>query len=592
MEFDASHKWVEVMQCKIPQKCYDSDGSTGCYECETDTTACGTIMVNDYEHEIVQKCVDKKYNQLTDCDVNSCIHHTYNEAAHCGECKNGDQKCENEPDEVNHTQIGYKYTCNNGQWNKVVCDSNNSCNADNTDCGVCRNDIENTCIEDDNGVGYIYFCKNGQYQLINSNNKCADNVSCKINDDLIKCNEECDCGDVKCNKGQYCKNGQECIDERVVDEYKKYWSCGQCKNDLNGEPQNEPLRLFYCNTDEGQYDCHGRALSHIDYTLISSCISVGNKSFIKCIQDSFEVACGVASCESVVSDNCNNSVDDCYKLQINEKNYAECGFSTNTDPKLNFNFYATYANCKKGECETHTKCNSCTEMCDYSLGECLNGNEYDYVAIEYDENKFYIRCLSDKCQCGSDTCIKGQYCKDGTKCAEATDAEASGKKYYEPITSVHYVCNAYQGKCDDYMKLYTHCIAMSSSELTSCTTACELKDDPVQCNDYCSSAAKTFCTGTCEKDKIDECTQDCADADFVSCKHACESKDDKNKCAQYCNDTYIVNNEICLNDARKRNTVPTIACNYSEDNTNLKKCDYQCRSGRIVPFDSTSCQKD
>ena len=127
----------------------------------------------------------------TKCDVDNATNYCKNGSCtfECGdgfhavdgkcvksECKGTEVKCFNE------NNIGKKQVCNDGVLEEAVnCPNNNSCNAEQTDCGVCVNG-EVKCMNDGN-LGKKQICNDG---VLGEAVHCPDNNSCNA--------EQTDCG--------------------------------------------------------------------------------------------------------------------------------------------------------------------------------------------------------------------------------------------------------------------------------------------------------------------------------------------------------------------------------------------------------------
>ena len=105
-------------------------------------------------------------------------------AVECGQCNNIIPKiCENDYGNSAdlYKTMGHVYSCTGGmKLEEKACRPSESssdwysCNADGTDCGVCMNGKQDSCVNDSRGYGYVDICKNGEYV----NQKCERDLSC------------------------------------------------------------------------------------------------------------------------------------------------------------------------------------------------------------------------------------------------------------------------------------------------------------------------------------------------------------------------------------------------------------------------------
>ncbi len=209
--------WDNGTQCPNGATCKDNktcnacgDGATKCedstqYTCENGTWDKGTQCSYGCNGDKCQKkCIEvnKTCVNITDSDTNTDIF---------GELRWDCQQSESDTTVVLHqSQLCYKSSYYVGTSNKL------SCNKDMTDCGECLNG--DTKCED----GKEFTCNNGTWD---KGTQCENNATCK-ND--ITCND-CGDGATKCeNSTQYtCKN--ETWDKGTQCEYGCYKNtCSEC----------------------------------------------------------------------------------------------------------------------------------------------------------------------------------------------------------------------------------------------------------------------------------------------------------------------------------------------------------------------------
>ncbi len=459
-------KWEFYKECGL------EDVAVSCKEdIETQKKVCGECLNgamrcwtdNGTNHEIVQTCTDGVYQMSSDCEDASCIPGNASTNPHCGKCKTGTTKCENEADAVNHTQIGYKYTCENGNWSdKVKCESGNSCNADNTDCGVCHNNIDKTC-KDDNNIGYMVTCKDGSFE---NGEKviCPGSTSCKLDTENYElCNQPtgCDCGTNPtnhCLPSQYCtpiqyvcsnepdENSKQCLteggcvcgninqvcqlnqfcnkvitDKHCVDglEVKQQpdnWVCGDCQNTVTNK-----FSPSHCGNDAWSIDCESEIFSSLNSGVFSFCLkNTDIKEIDACFKHAFDSACKLRECKDVTKfENCNIIVQECIKNASG--NYDKFKHCSTMDGQL-FTYLkpeSGVVECKDGPCPCESSENPTGKKCEtgqfcYQNKDCINNEDLAIGRLIKCNNPPCEICACNtpdcKCKCGSEQCKPGLVC--------------------------------------------------------------------------------------------------------------------------------------------------------------------------------------
>ena len=84
--------------------------------------------------------------------------------------------CEND-----ENQIGFVRKCESGKTIASTCDNNFSCDANNIDCGECRN-FDYFCKDNEDKTGVVSTCADGKWSTA-----ACSNVSCNTNNECGSC---------------------------------------------------------------------------------------------------------------------------------------------------------------------------------------------------------------------------------------------------------------------------------------------------------------------------------------------------------------------------------------------------------------------
>ncbi len=192
-------------------KCAD-DGKN-CASCLNDV--CNTT--NDVSK--VRKCIGGILQQTEiSCENNSCNA----QKTDCGVCKNGDLKCET------NGNTSQQMKCENGAWVTQKSCGSNSCSG--TECGECINGSKQ-CKNNSSGIGQPQICENGKW----INDTACNNVSCNSTGTCGNCiNAYQKCGTdntiFTCQTGDWVA-GNKCSATSCTESASEHKAkCGECKN--------------------------------------------------------------------------------------------------------------------------------------------------------------------------------------------------------------------------------------------------------------------------------------------------------------------------------------------------------------------------
>ncbi len=400
-------------------KCVD-EGCTKTVSCSGNV--CGECVNGDKKCDLIDNvngiyyCDDGKWRQDKACVNNvSC-----NKDNDCGNCINGEQRCVVGSDGKNaEIQI-----CKIGEWEKESDCSTVSCDTTGKQCGICHG-VTTSCVDDANtGIGVYYECRENNWL----NTICGGGASCKSDTECGECHD----GDMKCEDGKLstCENGQWGAEKTCENDYScnaVATACGEC---VNGETKCDKGELSICiNGSWLSSACPNNAL----------CAT--------------ETTCGV-----------------CHEGD------KRCIAGTSNDGKASIDV------CEKGawnhleDCET-ILCDATGKQCGICHGtsaECID-NEKTGVGIYYEckENTWLNSVCTNNVSCekhpkldDNDEVVQGEYisekcgeCHDGdTKCNDGKLSTCeNGQWGAEKTCENDYSCNAVATACGECVNGSTKC---------------------------------------------------------------------------------------------------------------------------------------
>ena len=640
--------------------------------CDSDSKKCNEL---ECDHDDIYQCNDgvlqvcKNYKWVND---ESCLYSCTEDdkGVRCGICNNGNTRCKTEDQGTR----GIPQTCKNGEWkndkgddkctaDNCLCDDNASCTitkesrddgteVEKSTCGICQNDVDISCVYDSKEqpprTGYRASCKNGLLKKIDTD-VCPNGNSCKISKELTKCElnscecgsgkekdncsrgqyckeelldgaihrkcvnamsrcEEnmCICGNVVCNRGEFCtvdeelndacvsalkcedsectcgknkcKTGEYCRDSAICVDASEVitgidWACGDCRNTVS-DKDKYPVTLNQCGTDTGQDDCHTSALKIMDQDVIRDCMN--SDTFEQCIEKSFHAACDIQSCKTKAN-NCDKVLSQCYDKYHNRlEQFKKCGIKQET-------LYLAIKQSDKCEQES---CDCGSQSClkgQFCLNdmECVDGDKIDFVGIlDFDKKKLSVcQCSGSecKCSCGDQECSRRQICVGDSTSTQTCEYSSSMNFTYVykcqdktcPNCNKEDNCCDKEGKCIDYSdtEKFVSVYEFMDSEEYVCRTLEE------QCDAYL--------------DEQTNCLED-SYSEYKVCLLNCTDSETKDKCQKACIEQRSNRDDDCLN--MTLDLVKPIkdlgdiesGCFYKEESNT--SCSYECRSGRRMPF--------
>ncbi len=122
---------------------------------EDNWTVCTAIRIDGFNYGTESKYYSLKFDKTTVLSISRCQNGCDEEHTNCKielekECTDGEKTC------TNNGTIGQVNTCKNGEWEISLC-KNASCNAEENECGACKNGEECTCANNQSGT-----CQNGE----------------------------------------------------------------------------------------------------------------------------------------------------------------------------------------------------------------------------------------------------------------------------------------------------------------------------------------------------------------------------------------------------------------------------------------------
>ena len=584
----------------------------------------------------------------------------------CGDCKTGDTRCIPIKE---GSSIGKPQTCVDGKWSddSETCYNNASCTitketrddgieVEKSICGICQNEVDVSCMyksdERPARTGYLASCKNGEFvSKFEEKDKCPGSNSCKIYKDLTKCDSNscecnsgaekntcakgqyckeellegaihrkcvnamsrceenvCICGDVVCNRGEFCtvdenlnnvcvlankcdesectcgkskcKNGEYCRDNASCADASEVitgtdWACGDCRN----KDENNMVNVYACSADYGlSASCQIAALTSIDSNVTNSCIK--SDDFFKCIEEIYHVACDIQSCKMKISD-CQALLTSCYASYKDHLQAIKmCGFAYNINrpdgwsgnDKTNNVYYSIKQSnkCEQTSCACGSQSCSNGQFCFFN-SECVDADKLGIAGVINigDEKWFECQCSESgcSCPCGNQNCLNNQLCVGNT------DATKQCKIYSTLNVTYVYKCqNDSCTVCDKDGK----CIDTNNQLLVY---------DFVDSQGYVCRSLNGQCDAYMQEQK--ECLENSYSA-YMSCLLECAAMESKETCQNNCNEQHAKQDSKCLKSTQD-NLAPILklggselGCTYSE--TTLQSCSYECQSGRIMPF--------
>ncbi len=219
---DSNNQASNTLQCRNSKNEGVSCHDNGCGECLNNEIKCENNQKfvctdgnwgadGDCSEDGCTNGVDKIGNAIKDNNVEKCNHVSCS-GDHCGECLDGDSKCEDDT----------RFLCVDGQWEGEECGNNGakvSC-ADNQ-CGDCLNG-ENKCVDERKSV-----CSHGKWEDGGECGICRNDENSKIGMiDGKECDNKVSCHDKECG---------DCLDDEDRCEGNHKYVCENGKWKENGE---------------------------------------------------------------------------------------------------------------------------------------------------------------------------------------------------------------------------------------------------------------------------------------------------------------------------------------------------------------------
>ena len=289
---------------------------TGCES--TTCTENETNCINNTERKgLISVCHDNSWQ-----DDSTCSYSCAADGKTCGQCIEGTIRCT----DVDGT--GQKELCQNGEWTFVsVCSGASSCDVNQVECGICKND-DTRCVNNaTTGRGSIETCQNGEWKQTDI---CDNGVSCDISmkscgsctSSEKKCTNAGDIGSIQtCESGNWgsavpCGTGYSC---------KSSTECGECKN--HSKRCSGTTAYQICNSGT--------------WGTKSTCEAPSNGT-ASCSDGSCDFACGSGYCKYDGR---------CVDKNTDMNNCGVCGNACNTDKVPNSTgVICTGGNCKATGC--------------------------------------------------------------------------------------------------------------------------------------------------------------------------------------------------------------------------------------------------
>lgn len=393
--------WIEQSKCKDNASCQEYNDSesnavkTKCGECTNSHSVC----VNNDESQIGinYECKEGVWTIQDNCsnDASCQYQGSKNER---GQCKNGDVKCENDPQ-----GYGKHYQCSNGIWIEHEC-GQNSCS--NNSCGTCLNG--SIICENDQSIGQYITCQNGIWE---EPKPCDDNHSCRTDNDNSICGE-CRNGETTCMKNALykCELGSWVL--------KKICTCkpdgSECSECEAGVAQCVTVNTYKTCLSTNEWD------TEIQCDHPKTCVFNSEKQSAKCDincedGDTFCTENTLFTCQSkqYTETNCQFGCNE----NTGKCNACQSGTSRCEDGKIsvcnNNNEWQEPRECDMGICFDETECTSCTK----DTSSCKNDSSGIGLQTKCTDgkNKETIQCDGTSCdgsECG--TCLNNAVqCSDG-----------------------------------------------------------------------------------------------------------------------------------------------------------------------------------
>ena len=361
-------EWVES-KCKYNRKCASATSCEICEETECVTTP--TFPVGDVSY-VKLSCPSEAEPVTYSCSIVSCVTAT----KECGECQNESKRCENHDE--NGKQVGYISTCEDGQYKKPTrCADDVPCKGNA--CGDCLNG--DTKCEIDNWGGehaFVYFCVDGSWSSSHDYQcptaQCtSDNKMCAFTTAQI------------CVQREYGKTG------RIITKENNGYSFKDCDDDTSCNPDKTACGECNIGDYDHKSVCvndaehHGTWTHCVDGELVSEACKDGNScscyngvctSCGVCVSGTIESECrennGISRidfCEDgkhIRNENCPNGAmcsedeskcapcndGDSYCKTENGKGYL--GTCENGE-------YGNWTECPSGQCHNRTECKAVEE---------------------------------------------------------------------------------------------------------------------------------------------------------------------------------------------------------------------------------------